>query len=260
MLSSASLPYLAPPPLPVELPIFGEITLTVFGPLAAIGVFVGHRVALGYAKRHALDLAVAERMLFRVLLGGFAMAHWVSILAYYPERAMEDPWVLIDFTSGLSSVGGFIGGTLVFAYEVRRQKLDAKRYADMLALGLLLGFNIGRLGCTLVHDHPGALADNVLAVGPWPDGTMRYDLGLIEFVALVPLSIYALRRRALPAGQLTARIVLLYALGRFPLDFLRAEDVRYLGLTTAQYATLAFAAIAALLATRGSPRAYGPRS
>ena len=49
-----------------------------------------------------------------------------------------------------------------------------------------------------------------------------------------------LARRRLRPGALTAIIAVAYGIGRFPLDFLRADDDRYAGLTTAQYACIAF--------------------
>ena len=58
------------------------------------------------------------------------------------------------------------------------------RYVDVLIYGLLLGWCISRFGCTLIHDHPGQIvsSDFWFAVGPWPDGTFRHDLGLYEWV------------------------------------------------------------------------------
>ena len=112
----------------------------------------------------------------------------------------------------------------------------------------------------MVHDHPGAQVDpqSLLAVGPWPDGTFRYDLGLVEFVLLLVVCaiVYGTQGRAgrhrLAPGQLTALVVVAYACLRLPLDFLRAEDLRYGPLTPAQYACVAFLVVGLLALRRVS--------
>ncbi len=245
---STALPYVHVPVLPVELPLLGQQTLTVFGPLVVVGVLVGTRLCRYYATVRGLDRAVVEPLTFAVVVFGFAMAHWVSMIFYYPDRVLAHPWVLFAFTSGLSSVGGFVGGGIAFAWVCRRRRLDARAWADVLAFGLLAGFTIGRIGCSAVHDHPGALAEPTawLGVGPWPDGAYRYDLGLVEALALVcicAVGYLGFDWRRAPAGRLTSVLAIAYGSGRFALDFLRAEDLRYGGLTVAQLACVGFVVV-----------------
>ncbi|MEM6993651.1 MAG: prolipoprotein diacylglyceryl transferase family protein [Myxococcota bacterium] len=247
-MSGLALPYVQAPAWPVELPLLGSHTISVFGPLVAIGVVVGYRLSLRLADRRGLPIEHADRLAVWVAIGGFAMAHWFSVLLYFPEQVRDDPWILIHFTRGISSMGGFLGGTLTFLWLTKRWRLRRAAYADVLAYGLLAGFGIGRIGCALVHDHPGAPSSAWAAVGPWPDGTTRWDLGLVELALLVPLAAFVYRRdwaRARP-GLLTVFVAAAYALLRFPLDFLRAEDARYGWLTPAQYACLAVAVVATL--------------
>lgn len=247
-MTALGLPYISVPTLPVELPLIGPHTFTVFGVLAVVGIVLGHRCSMRLAHARGLDERQADRLVVAVAIGGFVGAHWVSILFYYPDRVVADPWVLLYVTSGLSSVGGFVGGALTFAWWCHRHRLDPRVFADVVAYGLLAGFTIGRLGCSLVRDHPGATAstDAWLAVGPWPDGTFRFDLGLLELLLLLPLCLYVYRladwRHGAP-GRLTITVAIAYAILRFPLDFLRAEDPRYGPLTPAQYACLGFVAI-----------------
>lgn len=254
-MTALALPYVALPTWHLELPLLGDQALTVFGPCVALGVALGFRLMLRYARVRGLDVAAVDRAAIWIVVIGFAVAHWFSMLLYFPDRVAEDPWTLLHIGSGLSSVGGFIGGTLAFLVVAWRRRLALRVHADAIAFGLLPGFTIGRVGCTLVHDHPGAVAspDAWLAVGPWPDGTFRYDLALVELLGLVVACVLVFAvfdwRRAAP-GRLTATIAILYAIGRFPLDFLRALDNRYLGLTPAQWACLAIAIAGATLLVR----------
>ncbi|HWB81072.1 MAG TPA: prolipoprotein diacylglyceryl transferase family protein, partial [Nannocystaceae bacterium] len=127
----------------------------------------------------------------------------------------------------------------------------------------------GRAGCSLVHDHPGKVVaeGTALAVGPWPDGTWRYDLGLLELMFAVSLmtAIYLLGKPLeRKPGWLVGIVVLAYAPFRFFLDFLRADekarsviptpDARYSGLTTAQWFCIAFALIGMYLVFFRRPR------
>jgi len=262
----SALPYLDPPSVSLVLPLIGEHRLTVFGPLVALGVIVGWRRCLRYAEVHGIETDAARHLMERVLLVGFVVSHWFSLALYYPSRIVEDPWVLLWIPSGLSSVGGLLGGWLALLFVARRKgPLPLLRCADMLVFGMLAGLCIGRLGCALVHDHPGRLAeaDAWLAVGPWPGtaGAFRYDLGLLELGLLATLLLVVHLRfdwRRAPAGRLTGIVAVGYAAVRFGLDFWRTVEVvgggtpdpRYLGLTAAQHVTLAFVLVGLLLIHR----------
>ncbi len=249
-MTALALPYVTTPSASFSLPLVGELTITPFGPLVLVGVLVGLRLCRRLVRERGLEVAALDPLTTAVLLVGFVMAHWVSMIFYFPEQVLARPWSLVVFTSGLSSVGGFVGGVLAFAWTCRRRGLDARAWADVLAYGLLAGFTIGRVGCSIVHDHPGALSESWLAVGPWPDGTHRWDLGLLEALALAVVCALVYLRidvQRLAPGRLTAGLAILYGCGGFALDFARAEDVRYAGLTTAQLACVGFVTAGVLL-------------
>ncbi|MCA9706051.1 MAG: prolipoprotein diacylglyceryl transferase [Myxococcales bacterium] len=264
-MSGAALPYVVPPSGSLPLPGLGDQPLTIFGPLVLLGVIVGWRRGLRYAEVHGIGADAARTLMERVLVVGFVVAHWFSLVFYFPERIVADPWVLLWIPAGLSSVGGFLGAWLGLWWVTRRTGLPRLRCADLLTYGLLAGFCLGRLGCALVHDHPGRLAspDAWLAVGPWPGagGQYRYDLGLLELGLCLGLLLAVHLgldwRRAAP-GRLTGLVAVGYAAVRFVLDFFRAVDAvgggtpdpRYLGLTAAQHVTLVFLAAGAWLLLR----------
>lgn len=240
----ALIPYIRPPEkLIADLPVIGPLKLQVFGPLVAAGVILGYQRCLHYAKKKDVDEFISRDMMFWVLVTGFVISHWVSVLFYFPEDVAANPLVLVMIWNGLSSVGGFFGALVGMFWYLHKQKQPVLVYADMLIYGLLVGFTMGRLGCSLVHDHPGSVVDasHVLAVGPWPDGQYRLDLGLLEFLYLVPVTLfihYVFDWVKARPGKLVGTVCLLYAPYRFLLDTMREKDKLYLGLTTAHYATL----------------------
>ncbi len=238
-----------------DLPLIGPLKLQVFGPLVAVGVILGMRQCLRYAKTRDIDEYIVRDLMFWVLVVGFVVSHWVSVLFYFPDQVKENPWVLLMIWNGLSSVGGFFGAFLGMVFYLRKMKQPILPYADLLIFGLLIGWCFGRLGCTLVHDHPGVATDPgfPLAVGPFPDGSYRHDMGLYEFLFTVPLTIYVYRFfpwQTVAPGRLVGLVTVLYAPLRFVFDFLREvtpsrgvisePDIRYMGLTAAQWFTIVF--------------------
>ncbi|MCA9680596.1 MAG: prolipoprotein diacylglyceryl transferase [Myxococcales bacterium] len=271
-----AIPYFVPPEktfeFASEIPLVGDhLTIGVFGPLVAIGVLTGIALAVRvYAKQKDLDEWLFRDQIFWVLVFGFVISHWVSVIFYFPEKLVENPWVLLMLTNGLSSVGGFFGAFVGMNWFLRREKQPILVYADGNMFGLLIGMCFGRLSCALVHDHPGKIvpAETFMSVGPWPcrcaagralpeccspeNALWRWDLGLLEFLVILGLSLFVYLiwdwRKAAP-GRLTGLVAMVYGPTRFVLDFMReteigkgvsVPDVRYLGLTAAQYFSLAF--------------------
>jgi phosphatidylglycerol:prolipoprotein diacylglycerol transferase len=232
----------------------------MFGVLVAIGVILGDRIVVTQGVKRGLDPRDVKFMNARIVIWGFIVAHLVSVVFYFPERIKENPLVLLNFWSGLSSFGGFLGALLAFLYYTRREKIPRLVYADAVALGLSVGWIFGRTGCSTAHDHPGRHTSFFLAV-KYPDGA-RHDLGFYELLYTIVLTaiLFAFARKPRRPGQIIGLAALLYAPARFGFDFLRATDVarpdeRYAGLTPAQWACIATAALGARLLFRRAPPA-----
>lgn len=237
---------------------FAGLPIHMFGVLVAIGVILGDRITVREGAKRGLDPRDIRYLNARMVIGGFIMAHLVSVIFYFPERIKESPLVLLNLWSGLSSFGGFLGAAITYLYLSRKENIPALPYADAVALGLSVGWIFGRLGCTTAHDHPGRHTDFFLAV-KYPDGP-RHDLGLYELLFTIALTVFLHRyaRKPRPAGRLIGWFALLYAPVRFGLDFLRATDVsrpdeRYASLTPAQWACLGAFALGLWLIRRASP-------
>jgi phosphatidylglycerol:prolipoprotein diacylglycerol transferase len=235
-ISEASLsliPYFAPPPLAL-----GPLTVDPFGALAAVGIYVGARLAAGRAARKGLDPLPIIDFLFWGVLAGILMGHAVHLFLYHPEE-LRDPAKIFKVWEGLSSFGGLLGGLIAAVVYFRKKRIRLLDYGDAWALGIAPGWGIARLGCFVVHDHPGVRSDFFLAVA-FPGGA-RHDLGLYDALALFAIAavLYVLARRSAWQGRLLPLLALLYGVQRFFTDFLRAtdgySDPRYLGLTPAQY-------------------------
>ena len=250
-----------------EFKIFG-VTFHTFGLLVALGVLLGHHMTVRRARSLGLASAgLIDRFVLVVFTGGFLAGHMLDSIFYHPEVLLRDPWELFMLHHGLSSFGGITGGVVAGLVYIRIHKLDPWVFTDLATYAFPFGWLFGRMGCAVVHDHPGRLTDSPLGVR-FPGGT-RFDLGLIEF-ALTPLLIalvVIVARRTRRPGMVTGALAVVYPMIRFPLDFLRATDLgpesdpRYGGLTPAQWACFGFVALGAAIlaeARKQEPWAYGP--
>ncbi len=253
-----------------ELPSFhvGPVTLSAFGLLAAGGVLAGTQIAVHRAARQGLDTQPLSDFAVWGVAGGVIGGHLVHLLLYHPEE-LSDWRRIFFFWEGLSSFGGLLGGVIAAAIFFRRRAARFDAYGDALALGIAPGWGIARIGCFVIHDHPGAKTSFPLAIS-FPRSAeatlgfsgVRHDLGLYDALVLFLFAglLFVLDRRAILRGRLLALLALLYGTSRFLLDFLRAADVpyadaRYFGLTPAQYFCFALWAYGAWKLAAPQPRA-----
>lgn len=240
-----------------EQPVFrlGPIPIHAFGIAVAAALFVGIELARWRARAYRIERAHLSSFFHWILVPGFITAHVLDAIWYHPHELLEQPWSLLDITSGLRSFGGFLGGlggALAWRARTRQPLLP---YADLTMSVFPVAWIFGRLGCTLAHDHPGlhTSATNPLAFA-YPDGP-RWDLGFLEmlFAVLLSICVVLLWRRERPRGTYIAVVCLLYSPVRFGLDFLRADDAaggdaRYLFLTPAQWAAMGLFAVGLVFA------------
>lgn len=219
----------------------GPLTIQVWGLLVALGIFAGAWLGARMAKRRGLDGGLVWDAAVWIVVGAMVMARLFHVVLYEPAQYLADPLsVVAIWEGGMSMFGGFAGALVAFVLFVRRRKLDAWRYADAMVYGLPCGIGIGRIGCFLIHDHPGTLTSFWLGV-KYPDGSVRHDLGLYESIygfALAVVFFLLARRNAKPPTYIVTFLGT-YGIFRFATDFLRVIDTRYLGLTPAQYLSIA---------------------
>ncbi len=260
------------------IPYFPQPTLPLAGPLAihAYGVMVASAILLGSwlagrrIERSGLSREAGAGISLYAVVSGLAFAHWVSVLAYTPRQALEDPLSLLRVWESLSSFGGFFGGLLgIWLFFLRGRpriaREDRIRYLDAVSFAFFpFAWTVGRLGCALAHDHPGRITTFPLGIrigtpeavsyitAKYAEAGMRaalpppsslagmafHDLGWYEFLycllVAVPLFL-GLDRKARPPGFFPALFLLTYAPVRFGLDFLRIADPRHFGLTPGQF-------------------------
>lgn len=232
--------------------LFGLIPIHPFGVLVALAVIVGFQFGRRRARQIGLDPDIMADGMFWVLVVAFVMAHLVSDIFYYPDEVRKNPLTLLAIWRGLSSFGGFIGGALGALAYFRWKKVPVIKYGEVLIFGLVPGWIIGRLGCTIVFDHPGRPTDFFLGMAD-PSGIVRHNLGMYEmFLAIfLTITLYSIRDKRPFDGFHVAVVMLAYAPIRFLLDTLRVADKTYLGLTPGQYFSVMLMVMALIWIIRG---------
>lgn len=169
--SAVALPHFQLGSLDVGIPIQS------FGVIVAAGVLIGAALLRRYAEWHGVSDDHIRGILGWITITGFLGAHWFDVLAYEPHKLSEPiaawppggpagtpQWpVLLRIWDGISSYGGFVGGAIGFAIYVWWKRLPVRLFADISIVGLLPAFSIGRIGCTVVSDHVGAVVEK----GQW---------------------------------------------------------------------------------------------
>jgi len=214
----------------------GSVRIYPFGAMVACTLLTWLVLVLRRAPRVGLDPRRALRLLESILAAGVAGALLWAAAANLaaPGRAH----------ARFSSFGGVFGSLIGVALYFRFAKIKPAwrwRYLDLLAYAFPFGWTFLRLGCTLVHDHPGRHTANFLAV-QYPDGP-RYDLGLLEMLATfaVAWAFAVLGRKPRPPGFFLRWMVLCGPI-RIALDQLRENPARLLGLTGDQVGGVALTA------------------
>jgi len=233
------------------------IPLQTWGTFVAAGYAIGTTVAWRRAKQKGLKADLILDLAFWMLIAAFVGARAFHVLFYDLAHYLAHPIdVFNPRLPGYAMFGGFLGAATVFAYFVWTNKLKVLSYADALIWGLPWGIGIGRIGCFLIHDHPGIATALFLGVR-YPDGVIRHDLGL--YLSLIGfatgLLFLALNRYPRRAGFFLAVFMMIEGATRIGLDFLRVADARFLGLTPTQYFSIPLFVVGAWLLRRSLTRA-----
>lgn len=214
----------------------GPLTIQVWGLLVALGILFGAYMSARFARLRGENPEIVWDVLPWLILFGIIGARLGFVLFYEPMTYLAAPLSIVRlWDGGMSIMGALVGGVGAMLWQLRKRRLNLARYADVLIFGLPFGKFIGRLGCFLIHDHPGTATHFLLGV-KYPDGVVRHDLGLYLSLNGLVMGLFFLwlARKPRPDGTYTAAFAIWYGVVRFWLDFYRVADVRWGILTPAQ--------------------------
>ncbi|MBP9869738.1 prolipoprotein diacylglyceryl transferase [Patescibacteria group bacterium] len=241
----------------------GPLTFQTWGTFVALGFLLGGWLAAKRAKTKGLDPKQIWDFVFWIFVAAFVGARLFHVFAYDLDHYLANPLDAIDPRKpGFAIMGGLIGAAFAFLFIVKKRSLDLLAYADVLVWGLPWGCGVGRIGCFLIHDHPGTLSSSFLAV-KYPTGETRHDLGLYLSIVgfLIGCVFLLLNRRHRHPGFFFGAFLVLDSFSRLWLDFYRVVDIRYSGLTPTQWAAIPLMALGIwLMLGRKIPTRTAPQS
>jgi phosphatidylglycerol:prolipoprotein diacylglycerol transferase len=178
------------------------------------------------------------------------------VTLYHPDLLVKNPLSLFMVWGGMSSFGGFFGGTAGALIYLKRKKVLLMPYSEVLLFGFVPAWILGRLGCTITFDHPGTPTDFFLGMAD-SAGVVRHNLGFYEMLwtIAITLVLYGLRNTRPFPGFHSVLVIFLYAPVRFAFDTLRVADPRYdpryFGMTPGQYFSIALFLLGVFLLFHG---------
>ncbi len=241
----------------------GPLTLQTFGLMFGLGFIAAGAVVARRFGELGKPPDWAYEMAFAALVGGIVGARAYFLIENWSDVS-DDLLGNLFSGSGLVWYGGAIGGALAVLLWAWLRGLLSLALLDLAAVPLALGYAIGRVGCQLSGDGDYGRAWD----GPWamayPDGTVPTDTPvhptpIYETLAMgtVAIVLWRLRERFRP-GILFALYLIAAGIERFLIEFLRRNDAVALGLTQAQFLSIAMIAAGAIAiavaAGRGSLR------
>ena len=215
----------------------GPFSIRYYGLMYVLGIIVAMFLIRSEVRRRELPLTEDEQVNFILLtvIAGIVVARVYYVVfnwSYYRQFLWEIPAV---WRGGLAFHGGALGGICSTLWYARRKKILFLRLTDLLSPPLILGQALGRFGNFMngdAHGVPTSLPWGLVFSPRSPAGmqfpgiplhpTMLYEMA-------IDLSIFAYlwltRKRSAKDGYMTLRYLLLYSVGRFGVEFLRADSL-----------------------------------
>ncbi|MHB1131062.1 MAG: prolipoprotein diacylglyceryl transferase [Chloroflexota bacterium] len=235
----------------------GPLTVRWYGLMYIVGIAVGFRVALSYARERGLREDDLWDVLLPAAVAGLVGARLYYVLQQPLEPFLAEPWrILATWEGGMAFYGAVFAVSLTLVVFARRRRLSLWKVLDVGAIFAVIGQAFGRVGNIINGDILGAPSDL-----PWafvyahpnffaPDHNIPYQPAAL-YELIFNLVFFALlwswRRRFRRDGLLFVVYLMGYSLGQFFLFFLRTEPLVALGLKQAQLTALVVLAAALVL-------------
>lgn len=250
---------------------YGPFTIHWYGIIVAVAIIAGLAVAIVAARYRGQRVEPLAGMLLLGALSGLIGARaWYYLFRrdwYSPDPGR----VFAVWQGGLALDGAIVGGVLAVLIYTWKHNLSFWEWADICALGMILGQAIGRVGDLLNNQAFGPPTGGPFAVVIPPENRPQQYLGfshftptaayegvwdLVVFAVLVLLTVLQRRQlRQLPIGAIFLSYLMLYSIGRIPLETQRLDSLMAGDMRVAQLAGAVMIVVAIVLyAIRLLPR------
>lgn len=250
----------------------GSFTLPTYGVLLATALVVALYTAVRLGRREGLDTARLIDFSTWLIVSALLGAKVLLILTQW-SFYRQHPGAIFSFSTleaGGVFYGGFIAATVFAIWYIRAYKLPFWRVFDVYAPGIAIGQSVGRLGCLSAGCGYGVPSHSFWAItftSEFSHETTGVPLGVplfpwqvvasITMLCIFGILLWRFKHKSRD-GEIFLLYLVLYAVARFSLEFLRGDRIRgfvFNGfLSTSQFIALLVLAFAGVWAYRW----YGP--
>jgi phosphatidylglycerol:prolipoprotein diacylglycerol transferase len=231
----------------------GDLPIPSFWVMAFRGFFAAFLVVRSDLLRRGYGLDVAYDVTLYAYVGGWVGARLFLIPSAW-DYFTQDPIRFLLMSSGWVWYGGLIGGGVALWLLAQKRHIPLLVFADVAAPAAAIGLGIGRIGCQLSGDGDYGTPTSLPWGMSYPEGAVPttervHPTPIYEAVACFLIFAYLWRRRRYetPAGDLVGRYMMLAAVVRFLVEFVRRNPAWLAGFTTAQWMSVGLAVIGFLL-------------
>ena len=226
----------------------GNFTFYSFGLMAALSIILPALfVSRPLLKRRGVDPDFIYEAILGTAVGGFLGARiWYLVENWSLVR--HDLWASVISGKGFVWYGGLIGGVLTVMLIAWLRKVPQGILFNAAGPALAIGYAIGRIGCQLAGDGDyGKPSDLPWAMGypngtvPTPPGVRVHPTPIYEILIMLAVFwlLYRMAKKPQPPWYVFGWFLILSAMERFPIEFLRRNPVWFLGLTQPQWVAVA---------------------
>ena len=209
----------------------GSFTIYSYGLMIAAGILAGMAYLIIVGKKEVgLTFDQANSLFLWIFLAALVGGKLFFFLED-PAGYMRDPGALMS-GRGFVFYGSFLLAVPTMWIFFKRHKLPAYQMLDIMAITTCLVHMFGRVGCFLAGCCHGKPTDSWLGIAftdpacyAEPLNTPLYPTQLMEsgYIFIVMIVLLWLKPRRRFYGQLFLTYLMLYAAGRFALEFLRGD-------------------------------------
>jgi len=227
----------------------GKLQIRSYGFMLALSFLLGIWLASRRAKRAGVDPQKILDLSVIIILGAVVGSRLLYVV-FHLDQYSNPLEMFALWQGGATFYGGFILAALASYWWVQKNKLSFLQIADIMAPSIALGLVFTRIGCFLsgcCYGKPTTLPWGVVFPPDSPAGSAAMALAQqrgVEHVALHPTQIYssikgltifiilmAMQPVLKKRGSMFGMLCVLYAIGRFTVDFFRyyEPNARVLG-------------------------------
>ncbi len=208
----------------------GNFAVPSYSFFVILAILIGCLVYYLDARKEKKSNDNSFYLIIAALIAGAIGAKIPIIMLYWNQIFSSSQGIQI-LISGRSILGGLIGGTIGVLYMKHRLRIKERR-GNIFAPAIAIAIAIGRIGCFLrgcCYGKPTNL--------PWGvnfgDGILRHPTQIYESLFMLGVFFYLnwKKKQEPKHGQLFDILIISYLIFRFFIEFIRVEEVVFLGLT-----------------------------